>query len=297
MLKHAFLLVSLLLICLVGLGVSAAQADPVGTFLQVEGRVDLLKGGKLPATEVKVQDPVEVGDVVRTKSLSRAQIKFVDATVLTIAPESRVTIEEYMFDEAKGERQAVLGVLRGLVHTAVEKIYPTPEPDFIIKTHTAVLGVRGTRWYTKLLPTATDVYTEGSKLEVKSIFPEIPGVQTMKDLQYVQVGWFMPPTMAMNITKQDLMPLEQQMKFGVGASGETDPGPDQLAKRPKVPLAPKYAGEPNLIENLGSGAYVPPRIASPPYIAPPPPPAPPPCPKPKPKPHNGNNSFNNGNGE
>ena len=272
MLKHTFLSVSLLLICVVALGVPAVQAAPVGTFLQVEGRVDLLKGGKLPATAVKVQDPVEVGDVVRTKSMSRAQIKFVDDSVITMAPESRVTIEKYMFDGAKGERQAVLEVLRGLVHTAVEKVYPKAEPDFIIKTHTAVLGVRGTRWYTKLLPATTDVYTEGSKLEVKSIFPEIPGVQLMGNLQFVRVGWFMPPTMAINITKQDLIPLEKQMKTGIGSTGETDTGPDHLAKEPKVPLAPMYSGQPNPLDKLQSGAYVPPTVAAPPVITPTPPP-------------------------
>jgi len=277
MLKHFFGLVSLLLICLVGL-IPAAQADPVGTFLQVEGRVDLLKGSRLPATAVKVKDPVAVGDVVRTKSLSRAQIKFVDDTVLTIAPESRVTIEEYMFDGAKGERQAVIQVLRGLVHTAVGKVYPQTEPDFIMKTHTAVLGVRGTRWYTKLLPNSTDIYTEASKLEVKSIFPEVVGVVVMGDLQYVRVGWFIPPTIPVNITQDDLKPLEQQMKFGIGTAEDIDTGPDQLGKVPKLPLAPDYVAEPDPLDNLRSGAYVPPRIASPPIIAPPPPPPPTPSP-------------------
>jgi hypothetical protein len=270
MLKRHYLVMSVLLICLGVLGASIAQAAPVGTFIQVEGRVDLLKGAKLPANPVKAQDAIEVGDVVRTKSQSRAQIKFVDNTVLTIAPESRVTIEEYMFDGAKGERKAVLGVLRGLVHTAVEKVYPKAEPDFIMKTHTAVLGVRGTRWYTKLLPTATDVYTEGSKLEVRSIFPEIPGVQTMTDLQYLRVGWFLPPTVALNITKEDLLPLEKQMKTGTGSTGQTDPGPHKFAGISKPPLEPKHSGEPSLLENLASGAYVPPRIAAP-IIKPPPP--------------------------
>lgn len=285
MLKHTLLLASLLLSCLVVLGAPTAQAAPVGKFLQVEGRVDLLKGGQLPATAVKIQDAVDVGDAVRTKSMSRAQIKFVDDTVVTIAPESRITIEKYMFDGAKGERQAVLEVFRGLVHTAVEKVYPKPEPDFIMKTHTAVLGVRGTRWYTKLLPSATDIYTEGSKLEVKSKFPEIPGVQLMTDLQFVRVGWFLPPTVALNITKEDLKPLEQQMKTGIGATGQTDTGPGKLTVGVKLPLAPQYTGEPALVENLGSGVYVPPRITSPPTILPPAPekiipPKPPPTPPP-----------------
>jgi hypothetical protein len=275
MLKRHYLVMSVLLICLGVLGASIAQAAPVGTFIQVEGRVDLLKGAKLPANPVKAQDAIEVGDVVRTKSQSRAQIKFVDNTVLTIAPESRVTIEEYMFDGAKGERKAVLGVLRGLVHTAVEKVYPKAEPDFIMKTHTAVLGVRGTRWFTKILPIGTDVYTDedkGTKLEVKSIFPEVPGIQLMTDLQYIRVGWFVPQTMVMNITKQDLIILQKQMKTGIGGTGASDPGPTHVAGMPKPPLAPQYSGEPSLIENLSSGAYVPPRIAPPPPPLPPPPP-------------------------
>jgi hypothetical protein len=96
----------------------------------------------------------------------------------------------------------------------------------------------------------------------------------MTDLQFVRVGRFMPPTVAINITKQDLIPLQQQMKTGIGSTGETDTGPDHLAKEPKVPLAPMYSGQPNPLDNLQSGAYVPPTVASPPVITPTPPPSP-----------------------
>jgi hypothetical protein len=268
--KRNFLWVSLLLTCLVLAAPLAAQATPVGTFLEVEGTVDVLKGGKVPAMPAKLQGPVDVGDMVRTKAQSRAQIKFVDDTVLTIAPDSGITIEEYMFDAAKSERQAVVGVLRGLVHTAVEKVYPKAEPDFIMKTHTAVLGVRGTKWYTKLMPTDTDVYTEdekGLKLEVKNIHPEIPGVQIMGPLQFVRVGMFTPPTVPVNITKEDLKVLARQMTTGIGA-GLTDLSPEALAERLWPPLFPKYSGERSMVEYLGSGFYVPPRIA-PPVMQPP----------------------------
>lgn len=278
MLKRNFVLVSLLLTCLLALGAVAVPAAPVGNFLQVEGSVDLLKGGKAPATPAKVQEGVDVGDLVRTKSQARAQIKFVDDTVLTIAPESAINIEEYMFDAAKSDRRAVVGVVRGLVHTAVEKVYPKADPDFIIKTHTAVLGVRGTRWYTKLLPNATDIYTEGTKLEVRNILPEIPGVQLMGTLQYCRVGMFLGPTVPINITKENLKLLERQMIFGIG-TGQGDLGPGPLAGPNWPPLFPKYVGERSQIEYLGSGFYVPPRISQPTIIPPTveaPPPAPPP---------------------
>ncbi len=265
MLKRNYFVVSLLLTCLIFWGAPAVQAAPVGNFLQVEGTVDLLRGGNLPAVPVKVQDGVDVGDLVRTKAESRAQIKFVDDSVLTIAPDSGITIEEYMFDAAKSERKAVVGVLRGMVQTAVEKVNPQGQPDFIMKTHTAVLGVRGTRWYTKLLPNATDIYTEVAKLEVRNILPEIPGVQIMGNFQYCRVGMYQSPTEPTAFPKEYLKILDKMMKFGLGAGlGDTGPGP--MAGPNWPPLSPKYLGERSLIEYLGSGFYVPPRIAAPPTV-------------------------------
>ena len=51
---------------------SGAPAAVVGRITQVEGGVDLLKKGQLPATPVKLQDGLETGDVIRTKSLAKA---------------------------------------------------------------------------------------------------------------------------------------------------------------------------------------------------------------------------------
>ena len=107
-----FLAVIVLLAFQVG-PLAGAQADVVGRLTQVEGRVDLLKGGQLPATPVKVDDEVRPGDVLRTKSLSKAQITFIDNSTLTVAPESRVGIEAYMYDPAQQKRNAVIDDLPG----------------------------------------------------------------------------------------------------------------------------------------------------------------------------------------
>ncbi len=48
-----------------------ASTEVVGHISQVEGKVDLLKGGKLPATPLKLQDQVESGDLIRTKPSPR----------------------------------------------------------------------------------------------------------------------------------------------------------------------------------------------------------------------------------
>ena len=125
------------------------RAAVVGHFLKVEGDVFLLKKGQLPAVSPKVKDGVEPGDVIQTKNPGRAQVIFMDDSLLTIAPGSKVAIETYMYDAAKGSRNAVLQVFQGLVDTVVSKAVKAQEkPNFIMKTNTAVMGVRGTRWYT-----------------------------------------------------------------------------------------------------------------------------------------------------
>ena len=53
---------------------SASPAAVVGRLTKVEGEVDLLKKGQLPAVPLKQNDGVEPGDVIRTKSLSKAQL-------------------------------------------------------------------------------------------------------------------------------------------------------------------------------------------------------------------------------
>ncbi len=55
---------------------SPTLAAPVGTFLQVEGTVEVLRQGKPPAVPAKIGDGVAEGDLVRTKSQSGAGRSF-----------------------------------------------------------------------------------------------------------------------------------------------------------------------------------------------------------------------------
>gem|GEM_PF-1064159 len=147
---------------------SLVWAAPVGTFIKVEGKVEVLRQGKPPAVPAKVQGGVELGDQVRTKSQSRAQIRFVDDTVVTLSPGSSILIEDYLYDGSKGTRQATLNLFRGLAYTVVNQILQTEKPDFVFKTHTAVLGVRGTRFFTLVGARYTGGYNEQGEVEMAS---------------------------------------------------------------------------------------------------------------------------------
>jgi hypothetical protein len=152
---------------------SVAGAEAVGRLTQVEGRVDVLKGGKLPAIALKAGDTVEPGDVVRTKSRSKAQITFIDDSLLTLSQEARLAVEEFKFDPIQGKRQALLQIAQGLALAVVNKILQTQEPDFVIKTHTAIMGVRGTEFGILNEPNSTTILNRKGRLQVGNISPPV----------------------------------------------------------------------------------------------------------------------------
>jgi hypothetical protein len=193
----------------------AARAAAVGHFVQVEGEVDVLRQGKLPAVPAKVQDRVEPGDVIRTKSKSRAQLKFVDDSVLTLAPESRLSVADFVFEPASNTRRAMLKFFRGMIHLVVSRHLQLEQPDFLIQTLTAVIGVRGTETYSLQKPNSTLVYLIRGLLEVKSINPDLPAVLLLQAMHFTEVPLNQQPRLAKPITPADLEMLKKMMITGV----------------------------------------------------------------------------------
>jgi hypothetical protein len=210
------------------------QAAMVGRFSQVVGQVDLLKAGRSPALIAKVQDGVEPGDVIRTKSGAKATVSFVDDTTLIIAPKSRVAINEYIWDPARSQRRALLRVFRGLAHTVVTHIFPSEIPEFTLQTFTAVIGVRGTEWYTLIKPNSTEIYNIRGLLTVRSSNPEIPAARLLKALQSTQVLINQTPFPARAITTADLEMLRRYLNTGVPESAFYEPGPPAATPRPTL---------------------------------------------------------------
>jgi len=233
--KYAFFCVVFVILALQMGPLTDAQADVVGRLTQVEGRVDILRGGQLPATPVKVDDGVQPGDVLRTKSLSKAQITFIDDSTMTIAPESRVAIEAYMVDSAQNKRNAVIELFKGLAHVVVNKVYQSAEPDFVVKTQTAIMRIRGTEFGIRLQPNSSDILNFKGLLQVGNIFPEVGQLPQrafkvaysfgsggggghwvfLKEMQGTSVAAGLPPTMPWTISDEDRRHFMNQLGTGL----------------------------------------------------------------------------------
>jgi len=128
----------------------AALAAPAGSFTRVEGSVDILRATESAAVQARAGDAVSMGDAIRTKRNGKAEVQFQDGTVIQLAPETRITIDEYSFGATGARERGFLSLLRGKLRAVVSKfkgtVVPASKTDsgFSVKTPTAIAGVRGT---------------------------------------------------------------------------------------------------------------------------------------------------------
>jgi hypothetical protein len=243
----------------------AAQAAVVGQFTMVRGQVDLLKQGKLPAVSVKLRDGVSPGDIIRTKSGSKAQLTMVDDSVITLSPKSRLAVADYQYNAARGERRAVMRVFSGLVHTVVKRIIQREEPDFIMESHTAIIGVRGTNFYTLLQPNSTSVFLPQGTLGITSNLPTIPALLILESGHFTEIPLGKQPMLAKPITLEMLQNLRMMMNTGV-----MPVGPKEFSSEGgNVPL--ELPVNPAQMQRLRQ-VTIPPKVTPPLQVAPPPPP-------------------------
>ena len=105
------------------------------------------------------------------------------------------------------------------MHTVVNRIIKTEEPDFIMETHTATIGVRGTNWYTLLAPNFTSAYLGSGTLGVSSNLSTVPAMLLMHSMQFTQIPQGRQPFLPQAMTPEILKMLEQMMDTGLAGSG------------------------------------------------------------------------------
>ena len=122
----------------------------VGEFTYVSGRVDVTSPGQ-KARPVKLGDEVGIGDIIRAKSSSKAEVSFVDGNLLRVAANTRVEITDYMIEKKRSN--VIFKLFRGKIQNRVKKVLGRlfgrrTANRFEVRTPTFVCGVRGTTFFT-----------------------------------------------------------------------------------------------------------------------------------------------------
>lgn len=99
--------------------------------------------GVLPAGRraLAITDPVYTNEVIETGAESAGRFVFVDKTELATGPNSRITLDQFVFSSDPSSQKAAIGLTKGFMRFVTGSM---DSKAYEVKTSGAVIGFRGT---------------------------------------------------------------------------------------------------------------------------------------------------------
>lgn len=119
----------------------SSAAEAVGRVLFAIGDARLAADG----SRLKKDDPISVGQAVVTGANGHVHIRFVDDAFVSVRPNSKLEVEQYVFDERDPKHNRVRFALgQGVARLITGKAGQAAKDNFRLNTPVAAIGIRGT---------------------------------------------------------------------------------------------------------------------------------------------------------
>lgn len=113
----------------------------VGRVTEQTGPTEIVRDKRSLSSQVNT--PVQMNDTIVT-ARARAQITFEDATTVKITEQSKLVIDDFVYDPKKGSGKVAMKVVLGTARYASGQIAKTNPQNVNVQTPTATVAVRGT---------------------------------------------------------------------------------------------------------------------------------------------------------
>lgn len=117
-----------------------ATVEPIGNVATVTGIATVIRDKN--SYPLRVRDDIYLNDVVQTSSNSSLGITFDDATTFNLSASSKITIDNYVYEDGGKQNAGVFDIGKGTVAFVAAAVAKTG--NMKITTPTATLGIRGT---------------------------------------------------------------------------------------------------------------------------------------------------------
>ena len=126
-----------------------AQQGPetIGQITAIRKAVSVVHAGSPAALPLATRQPLLVADTLQTGERARAQALFLDDTMLTLGPQTRLEISEYLHDPGQQIRRMTVKLAHGTVRALVGRAFPGLGSMFVVQTGTASI-IAGTAYCT-----------------------------------------------------------------------------------------------------------------------------------------------------
>ena len=123
---------------------TAHAADPIGQVKTADGPVTVERGGA--SQPVAIGDHVFQSDTVVTGAGASVGITFVDNSMMSLGPDSRLALDKFQFDATTQDGVFDSSLQKGTLAVKSGQIVKQTPEAMHIKTPAALLGVRGTEF-------------------------------------------------------------------------------------------------------------------------------------------------------
>jgi FecR protein len=113
----------------------------VGRVVEQTGPTEIVRNKR--STPSAVNTPVEMMDTVVT-ARAKARLEFVDKTTVNITEQSKITIDEFVYDPKAGSGKLAMKMVQGTARYASGQIAKNSPQNVNVTTPTATVAVRGT---------------------------------------------------------------------------------------------------------------------------------------------------------
>ena len=156
---------------------AAIQSTPIGKVVTTNGSVTIVHADAVlvqvsasaDAGQVKAGDPVYLRDTVQTAADSAVGIVFADGTAFNLAANSRMVLDEFVYDPKGSANSTAFSVARGTFTFITGKVAATGQMR--VHTPVATMGIRGTSPHVEILDNGTVKFStlveEGSRSVVR----------------------------------------------------------------------------------------------------------------------------------
>ncbi len=118
----------------------APADEPIGNVATLSGSASVIRNSV--TTPLKLKDDIFFNDTVQTSANSKLGITFSDATTFNLSASSKMTIDNYIYEEGGSQNVGAFDIAKGTVAFVAAAVAKTG--DMKITTPTATLGIRGT---------------------------------------------------------------------------------------------------------------------------------------------------------
>jgi hypothetical protein len=140
--RHAGILLTSMAIMLLGHMLPAIAGPFTGLVKSVRGNPVIIRGTE----SIDAREGMEIvkGDIIETDIHGTMTIVFSDDTVISMGSETRIAVDEYVFEPLEKKLSFVARIIRGTVSYLSGQIAKIAPESVRISIPAAVIGVRGT---------------------------------------------------------------------------------------------------------------------------------------------------------